>query len=378
MRAYAYGAIKRCVKIRTQIDATRLYRAISELRKFTARWFMLRQASQAGGLWGVTHMRQIAFILVIFFGLIHVPGLHAQAVPTFVGVRTFLGAPYVTNLNDLHADFAVLGVPFDEGTWGQPGERYGPRDLRESSQEYNHDLTEGFYYIDGDRTVLKGKHWADVGDVEIFPTVPAQTDDKITKAVTTILAKKAFPIILGGDHSITFPVVRAFTAPLTVVHFDAHLDTWNGAPGNLDHASWVNRTAQLPHVKNIVQIGMRGLANDPEAVGNARKLHTQIITSEQIHRRGVEWALAQIPQMGDIYISFDVDSMDPTLAPGTGTLEPGGFSFSEIDELLMGVAARGRLVGFDVVEVNPYRDPSGRTAQTAVRLLIDTLGAAFH
>jgi agmatinase len=323
-------------------------------------------------------MRQFAFILITLLAFMLAPALHAQAVPTFVGVRTFLGAQYVTNLNDLHADFAVLGVPFDEGTWGQPGERYGPRDLRESSQEYNHDLTEGFYYIDGDRTVLKGKHWADVGDVEILPTVPAQTDEKITKAVSVILSKKAFPIILGGDHSITFPVVRAFSSPLTVVHIDAHLDTWNGAPGNLDHASWVNRTAQLAHVKNIVQIGMRGLANDPEAVGNARKLHTQIITSEQIHRRGVEWALAQIPQLGDIYISFDVDSMDPTLAPGTGTLEPGGFSFSEIDELLIGVAAKGRLVGFDVVEVNPYRDPSGRTAQTAVRLLIDTLGAAFH
>src|SRR6266851_9293406 len=218
--------------------------------------------------------------------------LSAQAVPTFVGVRTFLGAPYVTNLEKLDADFAVLGVPFDEGTWGQPGERYGPRDLRESSQEYNHDLTEGFYYIDGDRTVLKGKHWADVGDIEIFPTVPAQTDEKITAAVHTILSKKAFPIVLGGDHSITFPVVRAYETPLTLIHFDAHLDTWNGAPGNLDHASWVNRVAKLPTVKNIIQIGMRGLANDPEAVGNARKIHTAIITSEEIHRHGVSAALA--------------------------------------------------------------------------------------
>src|SRR5579864_8400853 len=111
----------------------------------------------------------------------------AQAVPTFVGVRTFLGAPYNANLNELHADFAVLGVPFDEGTWGQPGERYGPRDLRESSQEYNHDLTEGFYYIDGGRTVLKGKHWVDVGDIEVWPTVPAQTQAKITDAVKKIL-----------------------------------------------------------------------------------------------------------------------------------------------------------------------------------------------
>ena len=305
-------------------------------------------------------------------------GLRAQSQPTFVGVRTFLGAPYVTNLEDLKADFAVLGVPFDEGTWGQPGGRYGPRDLRENSQEYNHDLAEGFYYIDGDRTVLKGKRWADVGDVLVYPTVPAQTDDKITAAVKKIIEKKAFPIVLGGDHSITFPVVRALDTDVTLIHFDAHLDTWNGEPGNLDHASWVNRAAKLPHVKKIIQLGMRGIANDPEAIGNARKIYSVIVTSEQIHSKGVEWALSQVPASGSIYISLDVDVMDPTLAPGTGTLEPDGLSFRELDELLKGVVTKGNLVGFDVVEVNPYRDPSGRTAQTAVRLMIDLLGAAFH
>ncbi len=305
-------------------------------------------------------------------------GASRQSQPTFVGIRTFLGAPYVTNLDDLKADFAVLGIPFDEGTWGQPGERYGPRDLRESSQEYNHDLTEGFYYIDGDRTVLKGKRWADVGDVLVFPTVPAQTDDKITAAVKKIIEKSAFPIVLGGDHSVTFPVVRALDKDVTLIHFDAHLDTWTGEPGNLDHASWVNRAAKLRHVKKVVQLGMRGLANDPEAIGNARKIHSAIVTSEQIHAKGVDWALSQVPASENIYISLDVDVMDPTLAPGTGTLEPDGLSFRELDELLKGVTAKGKLVGFDVVEVNPYRDPSGRTAQTAVRLMIDMLGAAFH
>jgi agmatinase len=221
-----------------------------------------------------------------------------------------------------------------------------------------------------------------VGDVLIYPTVPAETDNKITAAVKKIIEKKAFPIVLGGDHSITFPVLRAVDGALgedvTLVHFDAHLDTWNGAPGNVDHASWVNRAAQLPHLKKIVQIGMRGLANDPEAIGNARKVHTSIMTSEQIHAKGVDRALAQIPSSENIYISLDVDVMDPSLAPGTGTLEPDGLSFRELDELLKGVAAKGRLVGFDVVEVNPYRDPSGRTAQTAVRLMIDLLGAAFR
>lgn len=323
-------------------------------------------------------MRPSLIVCGLLAVLIAPVGTSGQALPTFEGIRTFLGAPYVKKIDDLHADFAVLGVPFDEGTWGQPGERYGPRDLRESSMEYNHDLTEGFFYIDGERTVLKGKRWADVGDVEIFPTVPAQTNDKITAAVRAILAKKAFPIVLGGDHSITFPVVRAYETPLTVIHFDAHLDTWNAAPGNLDHSSWVNRVAGLPSVKNIIQVGMRGIANDPEAAGNAHKAHTTVITSEQIHRKGAQWALSQIPQSGNIYITLDVDVMDPTLTPGTGTLEPGGLSFQEIDDLLTGVAGKGALIGFDVVEVNPYRDPSGRTAQTAVRLVIDLLGAAFH
>ena len=317
--------------------------------------------------------------IVVFLTLFAAPSaLRGQAVPTFVGIRTFLGAPYVTKLDDLHADFAVLGVPFDEGTWGQPGERYGPRDLRESSQEYNHDLTEGFYYIDGDRTVLKGKHWADVGDVEVWPTVPALTNDKVTAAVRAILAKKAFPIVLGGDHSITFPILRAFDIPLTVIHIDAHLDTWTGAPGNLDHASHILRAAALPQVKNIIQIGMRGLANDPEAVGNARKIHTTVFTSEEIHRHGVASVVGKIPPSENIYITLDVDVLDPSVAPGTGTLEPGGLSFFELHDLLMALPAKGKLVGFDVVEVNPYRDPSGRTAQTAVRLMIDLLGAAFH
>jgi agmatinase len=305
-------------------------------------------------------------------------GARGQSQPTFVGVRTFLGAPYVKNLDELKADIAVLGVPFDEGTWGWPGERYGPREMRESSQEYNHELSEGFYYIDGDRTVLKGKVWADVGDIEVFPTVPAQTDDKITKAVRKVLEKKAFPIVLGGDHSITFPVVRAVDKDVTVIHFDAHLDTWNGEPGNVDHASWVNRVAKLPHVKRIVQVGMRGLANDQEAIGNARKIGSKIITSEQIHKKGTEWTLEQIPQSESIYITLDVDVMDPTLAPGTGTLEPDGLNFREIDELLKGVTKKGKLIGIDIVEVNPMRDPSGRTAQTAIRLLIDTLGEAFQ
>jgi agmatinase len=323
------------------------------------------------------------FAAAAFVGMLMTSNLMAKEPPcaspvNFAGIRTFLSAPYVPRVEDLKADFAVVGVPFDEGTWNAPGARYGPRELREGTAMYKMcDLSLGFYYIDGDRVTLKEKHWADLGDVETWPTVPAQTDDSVTRMIRAILAKKAFPVVLGGDHSITYPVVRAYDVPLTLIHFDAHLDTWTGAPGNLDHASWVNRTAKLPNVKKIVQIGMRGLANDLEARGNQKQINSTVITSEQIHRHGVEWALSQIPAAENIYITLDVDVLDPAVAPGTGTLEPGGLSFFQLDDLLTGVTNKGRLIGMDVVEVDD-RDHSGRTAQTADRLLIDTLGAAFH
>ena len=323
------------------------------------------------------------FAAAVFVGMLTTSNLMAEEQPcaspvNFAGIRTFLSAPYVPRVEDLKADFAVVGVPFDEGTWNAPGARYGPRELREGTAMYKMcDLSLGFYYIDGDRVTLKGKHWADLGDVETWPTVPAQTDDSITRMIRAVLAKKAFPVVLGGDHSITYAVVRAYDIPLTLIHFDAHLDTWTGAPGNLDHASWVNRTAKLPNVKKIVQIGMRGLANDLEARGNQKQVNSTVITSEQIHRHGAEWALSEIPAAENIYITLDIDVLDPAVAPGTGTLEPGGLSFFQLDDLLTGVTNKGRLIGMDVVEVDD-RDHSGRTAQTADRLLIDTLGAAFH
>jgi len=110
----------------------------------------------------------------------------------------------------------------------------------------------------------------------------------------------------------------------------------------------VLRVSKLPTVKHITQLGMRGIANDQEAIGNARAIHTRIVTSEEIHRRGVAAAIEAIPQSDNIYISFDVDSMDPTLAPGRGTLEPGGLNFAEIDELLRGIPSKGKLVGLDI------------------------------
>lgn len=297
----------------------------------------------------------------------------------FGGIRTFLRAPYVRDLVALDADVVVLGVPVDQGTSNRPGQRYGPRDIREASLIYAWAPENGFYYIDTDQTVLKGVRWADVGDVDVVPSSMVRTSLNISAAVAAIVKSGAFPVILGGDHSIAFPAVRGLgRSPLTVVHFDAHLDSYgDGDPNVLNHGAWVQQVAKLPGV-TFVQIGMRGIANDAGGVARARQLGSRMFTAERVHRDGVRAVLDALPDLGDIYVSLDIDVLDPSLAPGTGTVEVGGLSFQQLHELLVGLPRKGRVIGLDLVEVNSFFDPTGVTAQTAVRLIIDLLGASLR
>ncbi|MBC7895290.1 MAG: agmatinase [Cytophagaceae bacterium] len=307
------------------------------------------------------------------------PSPFGNSTQDFGGIRTFLRAPYVRDVTTLTARIAVVGAPVDQGTSNRPGQRYGPREIREASLIYAWAPANGFYYIDTEQTVLKGLEWADLGDIDVVPGSMAQTSRNITAAVAAIVKQGAFPLVLGGDHSIAFPVIRGLgQSPITVVHFDAHLDAYgNGDPDILNHGGWIQQVAQLPGIK-FVQIGMRGIANDSVGVARARALGSTIITSERIHREGVRAVLASLPDLGTIHVSLDVDVLDPSLAPGTGTVEVGGLSFQQMHELLVGLPRKGRVVGLDVVEVNPFYDATGVTAQTAVRLAIDLLGAALR
>jgi agmatinase len=304
----------------------------------------------------------------------------AGAQEDFSGIRTFLKASLVDCSADFSADIAVLGVPLDEGTTARPGARYAPREIRDASFAYAWAREGGFYYIDEARTVLAGKRWVDCGDVPIAPTRPGRTGDRVTAAVQAIRRRGAIPVILGGDHSISFPVLRALTVPaLTLIHLDAHTDNYPSGPDNLDHGTWLHRAASLPQVKRVVQIGMRGLANGPQGVELARQMGSTVITSEAIHRNGVGQALAKIPHSRAIYVTIDIDVVDPALAPGTGTPEVGGLTFQELHDLLIGIGTKGdTLLGMDVVEVNPYYDATGITAQLAARIVIDLLGAAIR
>ncbi len=302
----------------------------------------------------------------------------------FGGIRTFLHAPYFDEIEKTDADVVVVGVPFDQGTSARSGARYGPRDIREGSMMYSWAIKNGFFYIDGEEWVLRGTRWADVGDVDVWTMNPVATFACITEAVRAIRGRNALPVVLGGDHSISFPVIRAYELPsLTVVHFDAHLDSY-GVPPNkeaiptfvTDHGCWVSAISGIPGIK-IVQIGMRGISSEEAGLRFSRKYGAAIVTSEHIHRNGIESALAAIPKSENIYVSLDIDVLDPTLAPGTGTPEVGGLTFHQLSDMLRAVPSKGRLVGMDLVEVNSHYDPTGVTAQTAARLIIDLLGAAL-
>jgi len=299
----------------------------------------------------------------------------------YSGLCTFGKAPYQPDWEKIDARVAVLGVPFDEGTSNRPGTRYGPRHIREASDIYAY-LRGGFrgwYDCEADREILPDGSLVDIGDVKVTPTEPQTTFALTTQAVETVLAQGAFPVILGGDHSITFPCLRAFAGrPVDVVHLDSHTDFLDDMGGaRYAHGSPLKRSSELEHVGRVVQVGIRGLNNGHAMMENARAYSCTIITAREVLEDGIDRAVERIPPLGDIYLTLDIDVLDPSVAPGTGTPEFGGLDYPQVRRLIEALPGRGRLVGMDLVEVNGLYDPTGRTAQVAARLIIDVLGAAF-
>ncbi|MCH7995861.1 MAG: DUF4268 domain-containing protein, partial [Planctomycetes bacterium] len=193
--------------------------------------------------------------------------------------------------------------------------------------------------------------YRDGGDVTILPADVEKNFDKITNSVRRILQKGAFPVIVGGDHSITFPAVKAFDRynPLDVVHFDAHLDFTHELQGTFySHGCPIRRCYELPFVRHIASIGIRTAAKIvyDEAVEKGVK----VITTAQVRQQGPRQVIEGLQASGDIYVTFDVDVMDPVQIPGTGTPVVGGLTYHEMREALTALASKGRIVGFDVVE----------------------------
>ena len=295
----------------------------------------------------------------------------------FSGIATFAGYPFWNP--DQKTDAVVLGIPYDEGTTYRPGTRFGPRAIRDASMFYSYDGHENRYYdADRQKWILKGKTIADAGDVEIEPLSLEKNWKAITGAVTSILDAGAIPAVLGGDHSITDPVVQAFEGrKFHYVHFDTHADCDQMFYSDFTHGSPVQHLLEKGLAESVTLIGIRGLTNSPHDIARVQEMGVNVITTRELKKNLLQPA-PDLFKEGDYYISLDIDFFDPSAAPGTGTPEPGGLFFPDFSDIIDLIADRGNIIGFDVVEVNPLFDgASANTAHLAARCVLELMSSAL-
>lgn len=295
---------------------------------------------------------------------------------------TFAGFPRCPSLDELDADIAIIGVPY-----GTPSSMEGSRSpsstapaaIREQSRRYAR--FRGHYDVDFGGDILAGKpiRIVDCGDVAMAPGQFAANSAATTQAVQTILGRGAIPIVLGGDDSIPIPVLRAYdgTGPLCVVQIDAHIDfrdEVNGVTEGL--SSTMRRASEMPCVSHIAQIGLRGIGSArAREFADAQAFGAVHITAAEIHRDGVAAAIARIPDAGRYFITLDIDGLDPSIAPGVLAPAFGGLTYGQAFDLIRGVAGRGRIAEFDIVEVVPELDVRNLTSLLAARLVIAAIGS---
>ena len=300
----------------------------------------------------------------------------------FVGICTFGKYPYVSDWDKIDADVAVLGAPFDFGTQYRAGARFGPRSIREASTLFSFGHA-GAYDHEDDVTYLPGSvKIVDIGDADIVHTDTEQSHANIEYGVRKILASRALPVVLGGDHSINIPCIRAFDdqEPFHLVQIDAHLDFVDERHGvRHGHGNPMRRAAEKDYVTGLSQIGIRNVSSTAkEGYDDARAMNSDIVSVRQMRKIGVEGMLERIPEGARYYITIDIDAFDPSIAPGTGTPSHGGFLYYEILELIDGLTKRGTVIGLDLVEVAPEYDASGSTSTLAAQLLLNTIGRILH
>ncbi|MBI2724477.1 MAG: arginase family protein [Chloroflexi bacterium] len=296
------------------------------------------------------------------------------------GFCSFFGAPIVEDIAAWRSDVGFVGVPFDAGTNDRPGARFGPAAIRDASARY-HPEAEWSGWIDAESgaRILAGASMADVGDVDVRTVDLLENFEIITDAARMARRGCRVPVFVGGDHAITYPIVRAFDdAPLTLVQFDAHQDYTDEKYGvRYSHDNHMRRSSELPHVRQIVHVGLRGVLERFEPYEAAQRDGVIIVPAERVVREGVPSALRAVPGGGPAYVTIDIDVLDPGGAPGTGYPEPGGINYYQLKEALLLVAGRYDILGFDVTEVDPIYDAAGVTARIAAKLILDLLGAVF-
>lgn len=296
------------------------------------------------------------------------------AAQPYAGIPTFGRAPFAATAAG--ADVAVLGIPYDGSTSYRSGTRFGPRAIREQS------LLLWGYNNAQQVAPFRTLKVVDAGDVDVIPPDIMATHRQIELAASTILATGAKLLTLGGDHSISLPLLRAHAkqhGPVAVVHFDAHPDTWDSEyPGQLySHGTPFKRAFEegLIDPSAYVQIGIRGPTNGPQDYADALALGARMITLDELRGRSLDdviWEVRTIVGSRLLYVTLDIDVVDPAFAPGTGTPEVGGLTSYDILRLVRGL--RGlKAIGFDLVEVSPPYDHAGITAILAANLAFEFL-----
>ena len=298
-------------------------------------------------------------------------GFEAQP---YYGICTFGRQPHTRDLTG--ADVAIVGVPYDGSTSYRSGTRFGPRAIREQSLllwGYNNAL---------DVAPFKAQKVIDYGDVDVVPPDIAATHAAIEAEVSLLVKEGVKVITLGGDHSIALPLLRAHShkyGRLAVIHFDAHPDTWDTEFGEqkYSHGTPFRRAIEekLIDTSAYIQIGIRGPTSGKKDYEDAVALGARMITIDDAMRMGLGGILGEVrSRVGNkpVYLSFDIDSIDPAFAPGTGTPEVGGFSSYQILQLLRGFKGLN-LVGGDLVEVSPPFDHSNITSILASNLVFEFL-----
>ena len=298
----------------------------------------------------------------------------------FAGIPSFMKARICPSLQELEkgeADVAILGFPYDLGTSTKSGARMAPRAVREASTVYSDGLR-GLYDPVLDEMFLdQGQVVVDCGDVDVSPCGSEQSFRNLEGAVRAILDSGAMPIVIGGDHATSIPIFRAMDRyhGLCIVQVDAHLD-WTNSYGEFkeSHSSAMRRASEMPWVSHMIQFGIRGLGSSgPEAFAEAREWGSIIVPAPRVHERGIDEATSLIPKAPYYYITVDIDGLDPSICPGTGSPQPGGLLYDEVREIIRATCARGRLVGFDVCEVSPSYDWANQTSLYAAQLILDAI-----
>ena len=299
--------------------------------------------------------------------------LDAMTYPRFEGVRTFMRLPFTTDLSG--ADICVVGVPFDTGGTYRVGARFGPSGIRQESmllRPYNPALDVNLFdHLSG----------VDYGDLPVTPGYLPESHAQITEGAKEVIAKGCVPFFMGGDHSVSLPLLRAVASqhgPVALVHFDAHSDLWSGYFGGKDtHGTPFRRAVEegLLDTGRSSQVGLRGSLYGPDDVSISEELGFQMISGPELHAIGIEETLKRIHERigeGPAYLSFDIDFVDPTFAPGTGTPEVGGFTSAQCQALLRGLVGID-FVAYDLVEVMPAYDSAATTCLLAANLIYEMM-----